>query len=124
MADNNTVVLKLRLDEAQAKIRIKELKEDIKSVGNFSDEYKAKVAALNLEEQKLINTREKLSKSTNDLIGNNKTGLNGVSKASGSATAAAMELGRVVSDAPYGIRGMANNVSQECCSQYKLLLQD
>ena len=112
MADNNTVVLKLRLDEAQAKIRIKELKEDIKSVGNFSDDYKAKVAALNLEEQKLINTREKLSKSTNALIGNNKTGLNGVSKASGSATAAAMELGRVVSDAPYGIRGMANNVSQ------------
>jgi len=32
--------------------------------------------------------------------------------ATGGATAAAMELGRVVSDAPYGIRGMANNVSQ------------
>ena len=39
-------------------------------------------------------------------------GLNGMSAASGSATAAALELGRVVSDAPYGIRGMANNVSQ------------
>ena len=33
-------------------------------------------------------------------------------KATGLATTSAMEFGRVVSDAPYGIRGMANNVSQ------------
>jgi|11_taG_2_1085331.scaffolds.fasta_scaffold03598_4 hypothetical protein len=32
--------------------------------------------------------------------------------ATGSATSAAMELGRVISDAPYGIRGVANNLSQ------------
>ena len=32
--------------------------------------------------------------------------------ATGSASSAAMELGRVMSDAPYGIRGVANNVSQ------------
>jgi hypothetical protein len=41
-----------------------------------------------------------------------KGGLSGVSAASGSAAAATLELGRVISDAPYGIRGMANNVSQ------------
>lgn len=41
-----------------------------------------------------------------------KGGLNGVSAASGSAAAATLELGRVISDAPYGIRGMANNLSQ------------
>ena len=41
-----------------------------------------------------------------------KGGMQGMSSATGSATAAALELGRVVSDAPYGIRGMANNVSQ------------
>jgi hypothetical protein len=41
-----------------------------------------------------------------------KGGMQGMSNATGSATAAALELGRVVSDAPYGIRGMANNVSQ------------
>ena len=35
-----------------------------------------------------------------------------VSDATGSATAATMELGRVISDAPYGIRGMANNITQ------------
>lgn len=41
-----------------------------------------------------------------------KGGMQGMSNATGSATAAALELGRVISDAPYGIRGMANNVSQ------------
>jgi len=32
--------------------------------------------------------------------------------ASGAATSSVLELGRVVSDAPYGIRGMANNLTQ------------
>jgi chromosome segregation ATPase len=32
--------------------------------------------------------------------------------ASGGATSSVMELGRVISDAPYGIRGMANNITQ------------
>lgn len=32
--------------------------------------------------------------------------------ASGGATSAVLELGRVVQDAPYGIRGMANNITQ------------
>ena len=32
--------------------------------------------------------------------------------ATGSASSAAMELGRVISDMPYGIRGVANNLSQ------------
>jgi len=38
--------------------------------------------------------------------------LKGVSQSSGAAAATTLELGRVISDAPYGIRGMANNVSQ------------
>ena len=38
--------------------------------------------------------------------------MQGLTTATGGASAAALELGRVVSDAPYGIRGMANNVSQ------------
>ena len=36
----------------------------------------------------------------------------GLGDASGSATSSVMELSRVVSDAPYGIRGMANNITQ------------
>ena len=38
--------------------------------------------------------------------------VNQLRSASGGATTSVLELGRVVSDAPYGIRGMANNVSQ------------
>lgn len=38
--------------------------------------------------------------------------MNRSSGASGAATSSVMEFGRVVSDAPYGIRGMANNLSQ------------
>ena len=38
--------------------------------------------------------------------------VNNLRTASGGATTSVLELGRVVSDAPYGIRGMANNVSQ------------
>ena len=38
--------------------------------------------------------------------------MNMSSSSTGLASSAALELGRVVSDAPYGIRGMANNVSQ------------
>ena len=38
--------------------------------------------------------------------------LGDLSRSTGSATSAALELGRVVSDMPYGIRGVANNLSQ------------
>lgn len=38
--------------------------------------------------------------------------LNANSAASGAATSSVMEMGRVISDAPYGMRGMANNLSQ------------
>jgi hypothetical protein len=37
---------------------------------------------------------------------------NQLKDASGATTSAALELGRVISDAPYGIRGMANNLTQ------------
>jgi len=35
-----------------------------------------------------------------------------IKDATGSATSATMELSRVIADAPYGIRGMANNITQ------------
>ena len=52
--------------------------------------------------------RSDISKGLPDL---NKE-LEGTSAATGAATTSVLELGRVVSDAPYGIRGMANNISQ------------
>lgn len=60
------------------------------------------------------NNAKQLTKEIDNLKGgvDGKGGMQGLSKATGGASAAALELGRVISDAPYGIRGMANNVSQ------------
>jgi len=62
---------------------------------------------------------EKADKSFNKLKKNIDKGLGGLNNnlkqtksATGGATASVMELGRVISDAPYGIRGMANNLTQ------------
>ena len=112
MADDNTIVLKLQLEEAQSKVKIKELNQDLEKLDGRTKEYRLTVAKLNLEEQKLIKTREKLSKSTKELIGDNSKGLTGASKAAGASTSATLELGRVLSDMPYGIRGVANNLQQ------------
>ena len=46
------------------------------------------------------------------LIGSSSTGLTGVSAATGSASASVLEMGRAISDSNYGIRGVANNLSQ------------
>lgn len=60
------------------------------------------------------NSAKQLTKEFNRLAGgeDGKGGMQGLTAATGGASAAALELGRVISDAPYGIRGMANNVSQ------------
>ena len=51
-------------------------------------------------------------KEFNNSIKQTRANMTANTRATGAATAATMELGRVISDAPYGIRGMANNVSQ------------
>jgi hypothetical protein len=51
-------------------------------------------------------------KQFNNSIKETRANMAANTRATGAATAATMELGRVISDAPYGIRGMANNVSQ------------
>ena len=112
MAKEDEIVLKLRLEEAKSKVNIKKFTSDLNELDGRTKEYKLTVAKLNLEEQKLANTRQKLSKATSELIGDGKKGLTGVSDATGAATSATLELGRAISDAPYGIRGVANNLSQ------------
>ena len=55
-----------------------------------------------------LKMRKDIAKGVPDATKNMKS----LKSASGGATTSVLELGRVVSDAPYGIRGMANNVSQ------------
>jgi hypothetical protein len=120
MADNKEEILlnlKIQTDKAnnalkKTDVAIKKTIQSFRKLKKGSIEYQdaqAKLASLqvNYTQQTL-----KYNKALQAQIGDKKQGLNGVTKATGGATAAAMELGRVVSDAPYGIRGMANNISQ------------
>ena len=54
----------------------------------------------------------KLQKDVSKGIPNATKNVQNLGDATGSATSATMELSRVISDAPYGIRGMANNITQ------------
>jgi hypothetical protein len=57
---------------------------------------------------KLQNDLNKNTKGVDKFTGR----LDGASKAAGASTSATLELGRVLSDMPYGIRGVANNLQQ------------
>ena len=118
MADK-IVVIKLDVQQAGAESQIVSLNKKLDDLTEGSSEYELVLKKITIQEDRLIKIQDKraaiqtnLSKSTNDLIGDGKKGLKGVSSATGGATSAAMELGRVFSDAPYGIRGVANNISQ------------
>ena len=92
MAKNvNNIIYKVQVDATSGKISIDGVTK------SFEQADKAFL--------KLRNDVEKgLPKATKEV--------NNLRSASGGATTSVLELGRVVSDAPYGIRGMANNVSQ------------
>jgi len=69
---------------------------------------------LNGEIIKTANSAKQLSKDLGTVVTgtNGKGGLDQLKNASGGATSSILELGRVIQDAPYGIRGMANNITQ------------
>ena len=107
MADNTIKVL-IELEKGGATASLKNFEGDLiksgvavgslrKELGNFVIHSKKMSSSVKLTQREL--------KSLEKSVG-------GFTSASGAATSAAMELGRVVSDAPYGIRGMANNITQ------------
>ena len=120
MADSkDEMILRLRIETdkanaalARTEVEIKKTIQSFKGLTKGSLEYQAaqaKLAGLQSKyAQQSTVVNKKMEKS---LVGLNKE-LDGSTQASGAATTSVLELGRVVSDAPYGIRGMANNVSQ------------
>ena len=105
MADNS-IVYKILVDDSSGTATIRNLKGQIvatqipvkelrKEFGNFAKEVEK--VRFNKFSKQLKNT----SKASSDF-----------QRASGGATSAVLELGRVVQDAPYGLRGMANNITQ------------
>ena len=122
MAKPDEILLKLEIQESKVRDKIDKLKESVSKLDGRKREYKRTVKELQLEEQKLSKIRDKrisrqkqLANSTKELTKETqrlKVATQDSSKATGGATSSVLELGRVISDAPYGIRGMANNLSQ------------
>ena len=105
MADNS-ITYKILVDKSSGTATLRDFKGQIvatqvpvkelrKEFGNFAKEVEK------VRFDKFNNSLKSTSKASGDF-----------SKASGGATSAVLELGRVVQDAPYGLRGMANNITQ------------
>ena len=116
MADSEkTIRLKIELEIARAKSNIKGLESQIEKLDMRFTKNKVKAKQLAVEYDKLASSKSRLSQSSSTLeqsSTNVSTKLNQVKNASGGATASVLEMGRVISDSNYGIRGVANNLSQ------------
>ena len=108
MADDNKIVLKIQIEKGGATATLKNFENQViksgvaikdlsNSLGNFT------TSKLKMDGQVKVTTDQfkRLEKS----VGGFKT-------ATGASTSATLELGRVLSDMPYGIRGVANNLQQ------------
>lgn len=88
MAETNIKVLKIELDTGTGALKVNEVTQSV-------DKATSSVKEFNREAKKTT-----------------KDGLNPMIDKTGLAGATVVELGRTISDANYGIRGMANNLSQ------------
>tara|TARA_R110002126_G_scaffold85959_5_gene207663 strand:- start:530 stop:2860 length:2331 start_codon:yes stop_codon:yes gene_type:complete len=69
-------------------------------------------------ENRMLDVNSAKYKQNSASISQHANKMNQATGATGGATSATMELSRVVSDAPYGIRGVANNLSQFTSQMY------
>ena len=108
MADDNKILLKIQIEKGGSTVTLKNFENQViksgvaikdlsNSLGNFT------TSKLKMDGQVKVTTDQfkRLEKS----VGGFKT-------AAGASTSATLELGRVLSDMPYGIRGVANNLQQ------------
>ena len=114
MADK-IVLIKLEVQEAGAEAQIVSLNNKLSELTKGEKDYELVLKKIAIQEDRLSKIQAKRATIQNNILTETKKTtkvLNKQSDATGSATAATMELSRVVSDAPYGIRGMANNITQ------------
>ena len=111
--DDKKIVFKVEVDDSGVITKLKSTTKGIKDIDLSSKNAKGSVDKLT---SSLGNVGKGVTtkniKLTSKELANLQKQVGGVGKASGAAAATTLELGRVISDAPYGIRGMANNVSQ------------
>tara|TARA_R100000951_G_scaffold21340_1_gene17770 strand:+ start:6896 stop:9220 length:2325 start_codon:yes stop_codon:yes gene_type:complete len=105
------------LAAAKAKLALEERKlsnavaKQTNAEQNSTSAINKQIQALKLEQAQLSKNSAAYAKNASE-ISMLSGKLNAQTKSSGAATASVMELGRVISDAPYGIRGVANNLTQ------------
>ena len=107
-ADYEKVNSKLQTKMKQIGVQVKQNTTDHKNSKNAID---ASIRSLRTLQGTLDRNSIEYAQASKS-IREHQQSLNQNSAATGLASTSAMELGRVFSDAPYGIRGMANNVSQ------------
>jgi hypothetical protein len=121
MADKK-VILEVELIEGNANSKLNELKASLKSLDKTHKDYKPTLQLVAQAERDLVKAQQKrilvekgLADSTVKVEkATKKTAkqMKQLSSDTGASTSATLELGRVFSDAPYGIRGVANNIQQ------------
>jgi len=121
MADKK-VILEVEIIEGNAQSKLDSLNASLKSLDKTHKDYKPTLQLIaqaerdlakaqqnrTLVEKGLVSSSVKVDKSTKRTAKEMKQ----LSSDTGASTSATLELGRVFSDAPYGIRGMANNIQQ------------
>lgn len=107
-ADYEKVNAKLQNKLKQIGSQVKQNTTDHENSKNAID---AEVRALRTHQATLDRSSVEYAQASQS-IREHQQSLNQNTASTGLASTSAMEFGRVISDAPYGIRGMANNVSQ------------
>lgn len=107
MADNR-IVYKIEVHSEQGTASVRDLKGQFIAVQVPLDKLNEKLQGYKVNLASISGATNQVASSVSKF----NTQIDGSTAATGGATSAALELGRVVSDLPYGIRGVANNLSQ------------
>lgn len=104
-----SINIKIKVDK-QGNVELKSLEKGFDKIKITAKQASQAAKQLGVDISK-IQSSGNINVAANDF---NKLGkaMSGASAAAGGATASVLEVGRVISDAPYGIRGVANNLQQ------------
>lgn len=105
-----TVQIKIKVDSKTGEIQLKTMEKGFEKIVLTAKQAEQAAKQLNTTVSQLTSSGN--ISATADSYQKLGTAISGTTAASGTATASVLELGRTISDAPYGIRGMANNLSQ------------
>lgn len=105
-----TVKIKIQVDSKTGQISLKTMEKGFEKITLTAKQAEQAAKQLNTTVSKMTSGGQiQATAASYQKLG---TAISGTTAASGTATASVLELGRAISDAPYGIRGVANNLSQ------------